>query len=74
MEYSNIRLDHGSAVATITLNRPDALNALSLELLEEFSRAVAGLEGDEAIKALVVRGEGAGFLRRGRPPPLRRRL
>ena len=60
-EYSNIRLDRGNAVATITLNRPDALNALSLELLEEFSCAVDGLAGDETIKALVVRGEGRAF-------------
>lgn len=61
MEYSNIRLDRGNAVATITLNRPDALNALSLELLEEFSCAVDGLAGDETIKAVVVRGEGRAF-------------
>lgn len=61
MEYSNIRLDRDNSVATITLNRPDALNALSLELLEQLSSAVDGLAGDETIKALVVRGEGRAF-------------
>ena len=61
MEYSNIALSMGDRVATIRLNRPDALNALNPELLSEFSDAVAVAGADAAIKALVVRGEGRGF-------------
>ncbi len=61
MEYSNITLSRGDRVATIRLNRPDALNALNPELLSEFSHAVAAASADDAIKALVVRGEGRGF-------------
>ncbi len=61
MEYSNIQLEKENSVATLRLNRPDALNALSLELLEEFSDAVAGVADDEAVKALVVRGAGRAF-------------
>ncbi len=61
MEYSNVRLAQENAVATITLNRPDALNALSPELLEEFSHAVLAVGQDEGIKVLVVRGEGRAF-------------
>ena len=61
MEYSNIRLATVDSVATIRLNRPDALNALSMELLAEFSNAVAAVERDVAVKALVVRGEGRAF-------------
>lgn len=61
MEYSNIRLEKENSVATIRLDRPDALNALSLELLQEFSSAVADVGQDESIKALVVRGEGRAF-------------
>ena len=61
MEYNNIRLEIENSVATIRLNRPDALNALSPELLAEFSCAVAKVEKDEGIKALVVRGEGRAF-------------
>lgn len=61
MEYSNIKLEKENAVATIRLNRPDALNALSLDLLDEFSCAVAEVAADEEIKALVVRGEGRAF-------------
>lgn len=61
MEYNNIRLEKENSVAAIRLNRPDALNALSPELLAEFSCAVAEVERDEGIKALVVRGEGRAF-------------
>jgi enoyl-CoA hydratase/carnithine racemase len=61
VEYTNIKLEKEKAAATIRLNRPDALNALSLELLEEFSHAVSSVEQDESLKALVVRGEGRAF-------------
>ncbi|MCH9016134.1 MAG: enoyl-CoA hydratase/isomerase family protein [Chloroflexi bacterium] len=61
MEYTNIKLEKENRVATIRLDRPDALNALSPELLTELSSAVAEAGGDESIKALVVRGEGRAF-------------
>ena len=61
MEYNNIILEKENSVATIRLNRPDALNALSPELLDEFSSAVSEVEKDDGIKALVVRGEGRAF-------------
>jgi enoyl-CoA hydratase len=61
VEYTNIKLERENAVATIRLNRPDALNALSPELLQEFSAALAEVRDDQSIKALVVRGEGRAF-------------
>ena len=61
MEYNNIKLEIENSVAAIRLNRPDALNALNPELLAEFSCAVAEVEKYEAVKALVVRGEGRAF-------------
>ena len=61
MPYTNIRLQQDQSVATIWLNRPNALNALNPALLEEFSEAVTAVGKDESIKALVVRGEGRGF-------------
>ncbi len=61
MEYTNIELEKENAVATIRLNRPYALNALSPDLLDEFSSAVADVAKDEDIKCLVVRGEGRAF-------------
>jgi enoyl-CoA hydratase len=49
VEYSNIKLEKENLIATISLNRPDALNALSPELLEELSSAVADVGRDERI-------------------------
>ena len=61
MEYSNIKVATENSVATIRLNRPDAMNALSSELLQEFSNAVAEVGRDQGVKALVIRGEGRSF-------------
>lgn len=61
MEYSNITLSVGDRVATVRLNRPDDLNALSPQLLAELSDALRVVEADQSLKALVVRGEGRGF-------------
>ena len=61
MEYSNITLSAGDRVATVRLNRPDALNALNPQLLAELAHAAAAVAADQSVKALVVRGEGRGF-------------
>tara|TARA_B100001964_G_scaffold243900_1_gene323370 strand:- start:103 stop:882 length:780 start_codon:yes stop_codon:yes gene_type:complete len=61
VEYTNIKLEKENRVATIRLNRPDALNALSPDLLAELSSALTDVSEDESIKALVVRGEGRSF-------------
>lgn len=46
------------AVATVTLNRPDKLNALNAELLEALAAAIAELEADTSVRAAVVTGAG----------------
>ena len=61
MEYTNIKLEIENGVATIRLNRPDALNALNTEMAEELSGAIADVAKNEGVKALVVRGEGRAF-------------
>ncbi len=61
MEYSNIILEKQKSVATLRLNRPDALNALSPALLEEFLAATRLVAEDQEMKALVIRGEGRAF-------------
>ena len=61
MTYTDLKLETANAVATLTLNRPDALNALSPALLEQFSAAVAAVSREESVKALVIRGAGRAF-------------
>jgi len=60
---STIKLVHrgDDAVATMMLNRPDRLNALSRETLREITKACHWLDETTAIKAVVVRGAGRAF-------------
>lgn len=51
---------HGP-VARITLNRPEARNALSMQLSEELVRVLELVRGSEAAKVLVIRGAGGTF-------------
>lgn len=61
MNYENIILEKKGKVALITLNRPKALNALSPELTKELTHALADLEADEGIAALVITGNEKAF-------------
>ena len=47
--------------ATLTLNRPEKRNALNQPLIEALNHALASLENEKEIRALLVRGEGASF-------------
>ena len=48
-------------IATLTLNRPEKKNALSIALRDEFSDALAVLAADEGVKVVVVTGAGDAF-------------
>ena len=53
--------DDTGGLSTLTLNRPDKLNALSMELFEELDGHLASLEASEVIQAVVIRGAGKCF-------------
>ena len=61
MSYTEILYDVQDAVARITLNRPDRLNAWTRVMEEEFKRAVSEAEFDESVRVIVVTGAGRGF-------------
>lgn len=61
MSYANIKLEIDRNIAAIRLNRPDAMNALSRELVADLSAALNQVAADESVKALVLRGEGRCF-------------
>ena len=48
-------------VATVTLSRPDALNALTPDMLVELGDVLLGLSRDEAVRVVVLTGEGRAF-------------
>jgi len=61
MDFEHIRVELSpAAVATVTLDRPDSLNALSAAMLDELRAAVESLPGSGA-RALLLTGAGRGF-------------
>ena len=59
--YEQIRYEVSDPLATITLNRPHALNAWTQRMASEVRHAVARAEADAAVVAIVLTGEGRGF-------------
>ena len=61
MAYETLTLTRADGVATLTLNRPDAFNALNLALGRELFQAVLEVDDDVAVRAVVVTGAGKAF-------------
>ncbi|MGK6311032.1 enoyl-CoA hydratase-related protein [Variovorax sp. DT-64] len=61
MTYQDITVATEGRIRTITLNRPDRLNAWTHRMETEFRHAVEAAEADEAVRAVVVTGAGRGF-------------
>ena len=61
MAFQDIRYEIADSILTITLDRPDRLNAFTAtmgrELIEAFDRA----DADDDVRAVIVTGEGRGF-------------
>lgn len=61
MAYDNVLVARRGAVGIVTLNRPEKLNAINLAVSHDIRDAVAELNADEAIGALVLTGAGRAF-------------
>ncbi len=61
MAYENLVLEVGDDIATITLNRPEKLNALSHGLQLEMLDVCNKLKNDDSVRAIVWTGAGRGF-------------
>jgi enoyl-CoA hydratase len=57
----HITVEHDEAVAILTFNRPQVLNAFNNELMHETLAAMAVLDADPSVRAIVVRGAGRAF-------------
>jgi 2-(1,2-epoxy-1,2-dihydrophenyl)acetyl-CoA isomerase len=53
--------DVHDSVLTLTLNQPERLNALTLDMLRDLTDAIRGAERDAAVRAVVLTGAGRGF-------------
>ena len=58
---SNITIENQDGIATVTLNRPDKLNALSEEMKESLIAGFAGLNRDDSVRIILLTGAGRGF-------------
>ncbi|MFR9806648.1 crotonase/enoyl-CoA hydratase family protein [Pseudonocardia sp. RS010] len=59
--YTEIAYEVSDGVATITLDRPDRLNAFTTTMMRELVRAYGEADADDAVRAVVVTGRGRGF-------------
>ena len=61
MAYETLLVEQRDAVTLVTINRPQALNALSTEVLRDFSAALAAYEADPTQRCLVLTGSEKAF-------------
>ena len=61
MDYSTILYDVEDGILTITLNRPDALNSFTNDMMLEMIDACDRADADDSVRAIIVTGAGRGF-------------
>jgi 2-(1,2-epoxy-1,2-dihydrophenyl)acetyl-CoA isomerase len=60
-EYETVVTEQDGGVLTITMNRPDVLNAFDAALLRELREALEAAEADDSVRCVVLTGAGRGF-------------
>ena len=58
-------LERNGAIATLRFNRPEALNAIDVPMANAFLAAVQSIAADPGVRAVVLRGNGRGFMAGG---------
>ena len=59
MEFQNLLYEVEGGICTLSINRPDKMNALNQETISEIGQAVQAFEEDESIKGMIITGSGA---------------
>lgn len=57
-EYTQIRLDKADGIATLTLYRPDKMNAFTRTMMDEIIAAMDDTDADDSVRAVIVTGHG----------------
>jgi len=58
MDFKFIVYEKSEGIATITLNRPEALNAFSKEVVSELLQALEDIRSDESVRVVILTGAG----------------
>src|SRR5262245_24119177 len=61
MAFTEVLYDTAEHVATVTLNRPEKMNAATFEMAEQLQAAFAEIDRDDDVRAVVVTGNGKAF-------------
>ena len=61
MDYQTLNFDVDSGVATITLNRPEALNAMSPAMAKELHEVALQIDANNSVRAVILTGTGKAF-------------
>lgn len=56
MGYETILYDKAKGIGTITLNRPERMNALNLQAVKELNEVLDEIEGDEEVRSVIITG------------------
>jgi len=51
----------GDGVAVVRLNRPESFNSINMDMIDHLNAAIAEVDADRSVRAVVLTGEGAGF-------------
>src|SRR6185503_18674088 len=58
MPFDNLLLERDDAVALVTINRPQVLNALNMATLDELRRVILDLKRDDSVRVVILTGSG----------------
>ena len=61
MSFENILYEVEDGILTITLNRPEILNAFSGGMLRDITEAFDRADSDDSVHAVIITGAGRGF-------------
>ena len=62
MKYKNLQIEIKEGIALLTINRPEALNALNTNFFNEMDHFIAGISKDETVQVLIITGSGKAFV------------
>jgi enoyl-CoA hydratase/carnithine racemase len=61
LAYETLQTHLSDGVFTLTLNRPDRLNAFTAQMMSEYLHVLDAIDADDAVRAVIVTGAGRGF-------------